>query len=749
MRQALADAVERAAGAAELARLLEDYQRRLDQAAQAEADAVTRMREAEARAKTVERQNAQLAKSVAEQRYETALANWRFENLQENRWIKLGDAVHSKNPATVARSLREPVKKKPGPKRASFVPQIPDVPAVPVAAATPDPQAPVVSAPLAEGFVVPKGPLARPYLTVAAIVDRQTEALLRYEWRQVTNFGPENWRAMLDEHQPHVLFVESVRPGPRQGNGGRWLEALSGQSRALRDLLEACGKRGIKTVFWHSGGSVSRAVPAAEHFQYVLTTTEARAREWRAALRHDRVGILPFAIQPRVHNPIPAVGGRTNEIATLGTVAGLADAVALPGQGADKTTYDDMLVAYRRPALVVAGADADERTLAEIAACGTLLLRLDGSEKADEVAARVWAAVGPQGAGVGHAAEGTAGAEQEAPVEAGGEVGVEASAGAGVGVGPGAEQEAGVEASAGGGAAGAGVEMGPGGGAAGAGVGVGAGVAGADARGGAEAEAGLRGEAGVEAHRGWRRAAGVTALLDPVFDVLGVPNVRNTGAITAISAVTGRGELDRLLAHVSRQRERPGQLVIVADGLEAAAVEKAVAQALADAPGPDLVVRVPSGPVTRGAALDRALRLADGDLVAVVDPRDLYGEHYLSDLVRHFASTDAEIVGKAAFHAHITGIGATVVRQPEAEHRFLPEVAGGTVLGRRPALTELGFADVSEEWGEILMRQCRADGVRVYSADRYSYVCVRETAGDLLASARLEANADPAKLAMI
>src|SRR5690606_9055885 len=126
------------------------------------------------------------------------------------------------------RTLRAPVRKPPAPKRADFKPELPAVPEPTVVQAVPEPKAPQVSTPLAAGFTVPKGPLARPYLTVAAIVDRQTEALLRYEWRLVTNFGPDNWEAMLDQHQPHVLLAEPVRPGPRQGNGGRWLEALAG-----------------------------------------------------------------------------------------------------------------------------------------------------------------------------------------------------------------------------------------------------------------------------------------------------------------------------------------------------------------------------------------------------------------------------------------------------------------------------------------------------------------------------------------
>ncbi|GLX00103.1 glycosyltransferase [Microtetraspora sp. NBRC 16547] len=697
VKRALAQAVEEAAGAAELARLLTDYQRRLDDAARSEADALTRMREAEARARTAERQNTQLGKQLAEQRYQTEVANWKLASVQESRWLKLGDALHTKNPGTVAKTLKEPVKKPPAPKRSDFGPEPSAVPETPAAVA-PDPRAPQASAPMADGFEVPKGPLARPYLTVAAIVDRQTEAMLRYEWRQVTNFGPENWAAMLDQHQPHLLFVESVQPGPRQGNGGRWLEALAGETRALRDLVEACRKRGVKTVFWHSGGSVSRAVLAAEHFEYVLTTTEARVREWRAALRHDRVGVLPLAVQPRVHNPIPAVGGRTSDVFTLGAVVlpaparpsdaaaaepdqdqtqvpagaapkngaanGAADGAPrpqgadsshggrgwqpLPGQDDDKTSYDDVLTAYRRAGLVVAVADVDARVVAEIAACATPVLRL------------------------------AAGVKPEVTV--------------------------------------------------------------------AQAEALLSDAGGLdrEAHLGWRRTVPVTSLLDPVFDVVGLPNVRNTGTVSVIAAVNGAAELEHLLDQIARQIHVPGQLVIVAEGVDAVLVEKSARQILTPlqtvaAVLQDIVVRVADVPMTRGAALDRALRLAEGDYVAVFDPRDVYGQHYLSDLVRYFGSSDAEIVGKASFYAYLPEAGATLLRQPGAEHRFLPEIGGGTLLGRRQALTDLGFADVSDEWDEVLMRQCRADGVRVYSGDRYSYICVRESAvGRLLGSARLQ-----------
>ncbi|TKK90164.1 hypothetical protein FDA94_07035 [Herbidospora galbida] len=652
LRRALAQAVEKAEGAAELARLLADYQARLDEAARTEAEALTRARDAETARKAVEkqaeRQLAQLAKQLAEQKYQTAVAEWKLAKLQGNRWIKIGEAVQAKKPGSVARSLRASAPSAKAPKRTDFPVEKPSI--QPAAAETkappvdPDPRAPLFSTPLTEYFAVPKGPLTRPYMTVAAIVDRRTEALLRYEWRQVTNFGPDNWAKMLDTYRPSMLFVESLHAGPRQGNGGRWLDSMAGQDRALRDLVEACKKRGIKTVFWHSGGSLGKAVPVAELFDLVLATTEQRAREWRAALRHDRVLVLPHSVQPRVHNTFRAEGGRTGGVATLGTAEG---GDPLPAQGDDKTSYDDFLTAVRKIEVVVAGPDASDREIAEIEACGTPVVATGAAELAAD----------PQ-------------------------------------------------------------------------------------------------ERDRRAHLAWRATVPVTARLEPVFSAVGLPDVRNTQVVTALVAVRDQMELDQAVTQIIGQRRRPDQIVVVAENLDAGVVEKTARQAIgAREEGynkgvlPELVVRSTSTS-TRGAALAHALLLADGDYVAVVDPRDLYGEHYLADSLRRFAEVETEIVGKAAFYAHAAG--ATLLRQPDAEYRFLPELGGGTIVSRRSVLVDLGIADLSEEWDETLMRQCRSGGIRVYSGDRFSYVCVRARAeGRLFGSARLEGYVPAGPLALI
>ena len=141
--------------------------------------------------------------------------------------------------------------------------------------------------------------------------------------------------------------------------------------------------------------------------------------------------------------------------------------------------------------------------------------------------------------------------------------------------------------------------------------------------------------------------------------------------------------------------------------------------------------------LTVGAMLGHGLDLCEADLVAVMDPRDVYGGHYLADLRRAFLFSTADIVGKAAFYAHLRKPQATLLKQPDAEYAYLPEIAGATLLARRNALREVGFADLTDGWDEVMMRQCRQDGIKVFSADRFGYVRVREQDRWLLGAAHL------------
>lgn len=157
-------------------------------------------------------------------------------------------------------------------------------------------------------------------LRVASILDEMSEACFAPECELVP-LTLEGWREQLDQRPPDLLLVESAW----NGNGGEWQYRIATYPRkdlaglpALRGLLEGCRERGIPTAFWNKEDPVhfDRFAEAAALFDHVFTT-DARCVEryrelpGRAGAAERTVEALPFAAQPRIHNPAAVVPERS------------------------------------------------------------------------------------------------------------------------------------------------------------------------------------------------------------------------------------------------------------------------------------------------------------------------------------------------------------------------------------------------------------------------------------------------------
>ncbi|GAA3218346.1 hypothetical protein [Nonomuraea helvata] len=234
------------------------------------------------------------------------------------------------------------------------------------------------------------------------------------------------------------------------------------------------------------------------------------------------------------------------------------------------------------------------------------------------------------------------------------------------------------------------------------------------------------------AHAALRRAyqmGTMTERVDELLDAIGLPSARATLNISVLLPVTDPHLMEHALAQVAKQ-SGVDQLIIIGPPES----EQRARDLLPDV---EVVHRLPHPTTTVGAMLGAGIDLCEADLVAVMDPRDVYGAHYLTDLKRAFLFGTADIVGKAAFYAHLRKSQATLIKQPDAEYTYVPEIVGATLLARRNALREIGFADLTDGWDEVLMRQCRTDGIKVFSADRFGYVRVRDEDPALLGAAQL------------
>ncbi len=142
-------------------------------------------------------------------------------------------------------------------------------------------------------------------LRVALICDRFTADSLSLEC-QVAALRPDNWQAQIAEFQPHLLFVESAWVGLE----GEWQDKVVSAGAELRSLVASCRQAGIPTVFWNKEDPLhfEAFLQTASLFDHVFTTDADSLLEYRRKLGHQRIGVLPFAVQPRLHHPFKQAG---------------------------------------------------------------------------------------------------------------------------------------------------------------------------------------------------------------------------------------------------------------------------------------------------------------------------------------------------------------------------------------------------------------------------------------------------------
>jgi spore maturation protein CgeB/ubiquinone/menaquinone biosynthesis C-methylase UbiE len=527
---------------------------------------------------------------------------------------------------------------------------------------------------------LPDGPVARPDLTVAVILDHFSATSLRYEWNQV-QVGPDDWREALDRERPELLFVESAW----RGNNGRWFDLLKGRSRVKRepliDLLESCRERGIPTVFWNKEDppNFRHFVHTAELFDHVFTVDGDCVHRYAEVLGREDVKVLPFGAQPRIHNPVSVPGGRRHDVVFAGTyfprkhpvrrkqmetilapaldfdlhifsriIQGEDDRFQWPPEYARHVVgslpYERMLAAYKAYKVflnvnsVTTSPTMCARRVFELSACSTAVL--SGYSRAIE-------AVFGDLISVARTSEETR-AKLESLLD---------------------DPE----------------------------------------------------ERQRRAHEAMREVLGKHTYGHRVDEVLRVTGVASPTGARRISVLLAPGDEppERAVEQICRQVWRPLQAVVVLQGPEDA---DAVTRRLAAAGIDDAtVLSDPAGSL--GAALNAALAAANGDLIALFDPSAEYGEHYVGDLAHAFSYSDAGVVGKGAHHAATQG-GPPELRRADAEHVYTEELEPETLMVRGDVLRRLRFDPEAEVPAADLVCRAAAAGVRAYAADRHSFVAL-------------------------
>ncbi len=537
-------------------------------------------------------------------------------------------------------------------------------------------------------FPVPEGPVERPQLSVATILDPFSAMAFRYEWDQ-RPVPRQGWREAFEAGPPDLLFVESAWVG----NDRAWRLSMTNPSGPHQDLVDVvgwCRAHEIPTVFWNKEDPPNYDIflRTAALFDHVFTVDADRIEQYQVDLGHRCVQLLPFAAQPRIHTPVSVLsptspGATTRSVAFAGTY--------FTDKHSDRREQMDFLLPaaqsrglhifsrmqaederYQFPAKYqscVVGSLPYEEMLSAFRAYPVFLNVNSVTTSPTMCARRLFELSAAQTAIL------------SAPSAA-----IEPFFGDSITV----------------------------------------------ASNRAEAESALnvlldqkehRDRVALRAHRRVFDQHLYRHRVDTILDAVGLVGPAHADSISAVVPTMRPGNVDQVLAFIAAQAHPNVELVLITHGF---AIEPGDLRRRAEALGvAHAVSHEAPAEWTLGACMNLGVELAGGHYVAKMDDDNTYSPHYLSDLVRAFSYSDAQVVGKWAHYVHLAASNALALRFAHAEHRYTDLVQGGTILTPRALARSLQFEDLPRRVDTTFLQKVRAQGGRVYSTDRFNYVSRR------------------------
>lgn len=526
-------------------------------------------------------------------------------------------------------------------------------------------------------------------VNVGVVLDEFSMQSFKHEW-SLTPLTRSSWRNQLDGLD--FVFIESAW----NGNNGDWkfqLTGASGPKQEIIDLLAECRRRSIPTVFWNKEDPphFDDFLPVAKRCDVVLTTDSRLLPDYRLALGHNRVGVLPFAAQPAIHSPArPAKNFAVRDIAfagmyfahkfperreqmdlLLGAAANVSgrmehgleifsrflgddEKYQFPGYLSKRVVgslpYPNLLTAYKHYKVflnvnsVVDSPSMCARRIFEITAAGTPVVTTPSA------ATRVFFPT------------------DEVPQ-------------------PESQEDA---------------EY----------------VLRAYVR-----SKELRDRTVHKAQRRIWKEHTYTHRAQTVMEHLGLTyNSPLKASVSAIVSTNRPHHLDAIVDSHAKQIHPDRELVLVTHGFDVPREFHARAR---DAGIEHLEILKVAAEEPLGTCLNRGISASSGEFVAKMDDDDLYGANYLGDQLAALRYSKAELVGKQAHYLYLRRQNIVMCRFPEREHRYTDIVMGPTLIARRELFLENQFAARTRGEDTELQQRLIAAGARIYSADRFNFVQVR------------------------
>lgn len=523
-------------------------------------------------------------------------------------------------------------------------------------------------------------------VTVGTILDPFSSLAFGFEWNSLA-LPRSGWSQQLDLCD--FLFVESAW----SGNNGDWQYCLTGSKGPKEDfitLMAEARRRNIPTVFWNKEDPphYDDFLETAKLFDYVFTSDVNKVPDYTHDLGHTRVGVLPFAAQPKVHNPIEVHGIKRNREIAFG---GMYFSHKYPERRAQMdyllpaasnfkldifSRFYELSERFRFPEpfdSYVRGELNYEQMLAAHHAYKVFLNVNSVTSSPSMCARRIFEVLASGAAVVSAPSPAIPNYFSKDLVPT-----------------PKDEEET------------------------------------RHAIRGLLRNGGYRERQVHKAQRLIWREHTYSHRVERVLEATGhLPEQGDPDPVTVMAPTIRPAQIENILQNVARQERAEPKLLLMTHGFS---VNRAEIIARARDLGIEHIEILEAGKEhTLGANLNRMVLHAEDGLLTKLDDDDYYGPNYLEDLIAAKKFSGADVVGKAATYVYFEARSALVLTYEADEHRFVDFVRGPTLTASRSVFLDNPFPDSTISEDSTFLRRVRSGGGKIYSADKYNFYLYRSS----------------------
>lgn len=129
--------------------------------------------------------------------------------------------------------------------------------------------------------------------------------------------------------------------------------------------------------------------------------------------------------------------------------------------------------------------------------------------------------------------------------------------------------------------------------------------------------------------------------------------------------------------------------------------------------------------ISLGECLNFGIKESEYNIIAKFDDDDYYSPKYLSESIKAFEYTDADVIGKSTTYVYFKKNKKLAIRNPRRENKYVYRVEGPTLIMKKRIFDKIKFSNKSLGEDVQFCKDCYDNGIKIYSTDKYNHVYIR------------------------